>query len=90
MKKDAECEICHAEAQQPIFRGIHCWTKSGQIVSKKGNVCKLCRVRRGQRGRARGGEAALHLSCDAVKVVPVVILVMTIRARKAEEDATDL
>ena len=37
-----------------------------------------------------GGEAALHLSCDAVKAVPVVILVMTIRAWKAEEDATDL
>ena len=37
-----------------------------------------------------GGEAALHLSCDAVKAVPVVILVMTIRAWKAEEDATDI
>ena len=43
----------------------------------------------GARG-PRGGEAALHLSCDAVKVVPVVILVMTITAWKAEEDATDL
>ena len=41
-------------------------------------------------GGPGGGEAALHLSCDAVKVVPVVILVMTIRAWKAEEDATDL
>ena len=51
MKKDAECEICHTEAQQFIFRGLHCWTKSGQIVSKKGSVCKLCRVRRGQGGR---------------------------------------
>ena len=88
--EDAEYETCHTEAQRSIFRGIHCWTKSGQIVSKKGNVCKLCRVRRGQGGRERGGEAAVHLSCDAVKVVPVVILVMTIRAWKTEEDATDL